>query len=284
VKNGVIVRVANINGRLSLVVESGAIDVAKASEGLFPSDPQAVFDRWAEFCEWIPQMAESEFVSFDDSDLGAPAPRPRQVFAVGLNYRSHAEETDHELPQTPHIFTKFPSCITGQNAVVPLVSDSVDWEVELVLIVGSGGHAIGESDAWSHIAGMTVGQDVSERGILRNSRPWPQLCLGKSYPEFGPIGPYLVTPDEFQDPEDLSISCTVNGETMQDATTGEMIFNVPALISALSSVVALLPGDIIFTGTPSGIGFSQTPPRALKSGDVVLSSIEGIGTLRTIMS
>ena len=274
-------RIANINGRLAVILDSGAVDVAKASNELFQADPQAVFDRWAEFREWAAQLPHSAVHTFEDQDLRAPAPCPRQVFGIGLNYLAHAEETALETPEFPHAFTKFPSCITGQDALVPLVSESVDWEVELVVVIGTGGYAIGEADAWSHVAGLTVGQDLSEREIMLHSRPWPQISLGKSYPGFGPIGPYLVTPDEVDNPDDLAISCLLNGEKVQDARTGEMICGVPALISKLSSIVTLYPGDVIFTGTPAGVGVGRQPPRFLRPGDTLLSTIEGIGTLRT---
>jgi 2,4-didehydro-3-deoxy-L-rhamnonate hydrolase len=276
-------RIANINGRLALMLESGAVDVAKASHDRFAADPQAVFDRWVEFREWADELPDSAVHTFTyhDEDLRAPAPSPRQVFGIGLNYRAHAEETALEIPDFPHAFTKFPCCITGPGAMVSLVSGSVDWEVELVVVIGVGGHAIAEADAWSHVAGLTVGQDLSERQFMLHSRPWPQISLGKSHPGFGPIGPYLVTPDEFADPNDLAISCSLNGKTVQDARTREMIFNVPALIDKLSSIVTLWPGDVIFTGTPDGVGVAQKPPRFLQPGDTLLSTIEEIGTLRT---
>jgi 2-keto-4-pentenoate hydratase/2-oxohepta-3-ene-1,7-dioic acid hydratase in catechol pathway len=274
-------RMANINGRLALILDSGAVDVAMASNERFQADPQAVFDRWAEFRDWAAHLAHSAVCTFEDQDLRAPAPCPRQVFGIGLNYLAHAEETSLETPEFPHVFTKFPSCITGQDALVPLVSESVDWEVELVVVIGTGGNGIGEADAWSHVAGLAVGQDLSERGIMLNSRPWPQISLGKSYPGFGPIGPYLVTPDELDNPDDLAISCLLNGEKVQDAGTGEMIFGVPTLISKLSSIVSLFPGDVIFTGTPAGVGVALNPPRFLQPRDTLLSTVEGIGTLRT---
>jgi 2,4-didehydro-3-deoxy-L-rhamnonate hydrolase len=274
-------RIANINGRLALIVASGAVDVAKVSNGRFEADPQAVFDRWAEFRAWADELPDPAANTFGDHELRAPVPSPRQVFGIGLNYRAHAEETALETPEFPHVFTKFSSCITGPDARVPLVSESVDWEVELVVVIGAGGRAIGEADAWSHVAGLTVGQDLSEREIMLHSRPWPQISLGKSHPGFGPTGPYLVTPDEFENPDDLAISCWLNGEKVQDARTGEMICGVPALVSRLSSIVTLFPGDVIFTGTPEGVGVGRKPPRFLQPGDTLLSTIEGIGTLRT---
>jgi 2,4-diketo-3-deoxy-L-fuconate hydrolase len=274
-------RIANINGRLALIQASGAVDVEKASNGRFAADPQAIFDRWTEFRAWAGVQSGSAADAFTDHELQPPVPRPRQVFAIGLNYRAHADETALETPEFPHVFTKFPSCITGQNAQVTRVSESVDWEVELVVVIGAGGRAIDEADAWSHVAGLTVGQDLSEREIMLNSRPWPQISLGKSHAGFGPIGPYLVTADEFQNPDDLAISCSLNGEKVQDSRTGDMVVGVPGLVSKLSSIVTLWPGDIIFTGTPEGVGVGRKPPRFLQTGDALLSTIEGIGTLRT---
>jgi len=157
---------------------------------------------------------------------------------------------------------------------------TVDWEVELVVVIGASARDLAQGDAWSAVAGLTIGQDISDRQ-LQFAGATPQFSLGKSRPGYGPIGPWLVTPDEFDDPNDLAISCSLNGEIVQEARTSGLIHDVPSIVSYLSSVVTLLPGDVIFTGTPAGVGFARTPPRFLAGGDVLVSSIQGIGELRT---
>ncbi len=274
-------KLANLRGRLSVITPSGAVDVASESNGRFSADPQEVYGIWDSFKAWAEQLDASTASEFNESDLEAAVPYPRQVFALGLNYQDHAAETELELPKRPYIFTKFPTCLVGQDAAVGLPSEMVDWEVELVLVIGRGGHAISREDAWTHIAGLTIGQDVSNREMQLGVLPWPQLTLGKSFPGFGPTGPYVVTLDEFRDPNDLAIECSVNGEVMQRARTSDMIFGVPAIIEKISEVVPLLAGDLIFTGTPAGVGVGLSPMRFLQIGDVIVSTIEGIGELRT---
>jgi 2-keto-4-pentenoate hydratase/2-oxohepta-3-ene-1,7-dioic acid hydratase in catechol pathway len=270
---------ANVNGRFALLTATGAIDVATASHGGLPSDPQAAFGMWDAVRAWAAR-GEGPAVAFDPSHLGPPVPCPRQVFGVGMNYRRHAAEAGIEIPEYPAIFTKFPTSIAPPDAVVVLPSDRVDWEVELVVVVGREARAVPEPDGWSYVAGLTVGQDLSERTVQLRP-PVPQFSLGKSFPGFGPIGPGIVTPDEFGDPDDLEIYCTLNGVEVQRARTSELIFPVPRLISELSAVLPLLPGDLIFTGTPSGIGAARRPQQFLRPGDELLSTIEGIGTIRT---
>ena len=274
-------RIANLAGRAVLLVGNGAVDIHKASQGLFSPDPQALYDRWEEVRAW---RTEAEPEPYQDTDLGPPVPAPRQVFAIGVNYREHAAEADVDVAERapwPPTFTKFPSCLTGPFARVALPDGLVDWEVELVVVIGRRANRVTAGDAWSHIAGLTVGQDLSER-ITQLSGPAPQqYSLGKSYLGFGPIGPAVVTLDEFADPGDLGIGCELGGESMQDARTSEMIFSVPELVERLSAVTTLFPGDLIFTGTPAGIGATRTPARFLQPGDELISRIEGIGTMRT---
>jgi 2-keto-4-pentenoate hydratase/2-oxohepta-3-ene-1,7-dioic acid hydratase in catechol pathway len=207
-------------------------------------------------------------------------PRPRQVFAIGMNYRDHADETGLGVPASPSTFTKFPTCITGPSAQVPLPPGDVDWEVELVVVLGRTARNVSASRAWDHVAGVCVGQDLSERK-LQLIPPSPQFSLGKSHPGFGPTGPYLVTPDELGDPDDLALDCTLNGEQVQQGRTRDMLFPVPELIARLSAVVTMLPGDLIFTGTPAGVGLGRTPPRFLAPGDVLVSSIDQVGEITT---
>ncbi|MHC5794780.1 fumarylacetoacetate hydrolase family protein [Lacisediminihabitans sp. FW035] len=272
-------KLANLAGRAVLVLPEGAVDIERASGGTFGSDPQALYGRWDEFVAWAAGV-RSGAEPFDVARLDAPVPRPAQVFAIGVNYAEHAAEAGYPSDSTPVTFTKFPTCLTGPEATVELPSEFVDWEVELVVVISRRAQRVAREDAWRHIAGFTIGQDLSERHVqMQGSRP--QFSLGKSYAGFGPTGPWLVTPDEFADPADLEISCDIGGETLQHSRTSAMIYDVPELIVRLSAICALLPGDIIFSGTPSGIGNARTPKRFLGAADVLVSTIEGIGSITT---
>ena len=272
-------RLANLDGRLVLAAGDDWVDVEQASEGKFSSSAQEVFDHWDSFMQWAGSVTADGMPS-GDRTFGAPVPHPRQIFAVGLNYRAHADESGFDRPQSdPPVFTKFATSITGPETTVVLPDGGhVDWEVELVAVIGRHAKAVTAANAWDHVAGLTVGQDLSER-ILQMASPAPQFSLGKSLPGFAPIGPHVVTVDEFDDPDDLRLSCSINGEVVQDGRTRDLIFSVPDLIEYLSARVPLLPGDIIFTGTPSGVGMGRVPQRWLKPGDRLVSTIDGIGQL-----
>lgn len=276
-------RVANLRGRLALVTIDGrrALDVNQASDGRFSPEPQQVYGRWSEFVSWATAADLSHASPFSQDALAAPAPGPRQVFAIGLNYRAHAAESNFDVPEEPTVmFTKWPSCITGPVTTVELPDGGhTDWEVELVVVMGSLAYRITQEQAWDHVAGVTVGQDLSER-IVQSSGPSPQFSLGKSLPGFGPTGPWLVTPDELEDRDDLELGCSVNGEQMQKGRTSDLVFSVPDLISRLSQRLPLLPGDVVFTGTPAGVGLGRTPQRFLAPGDELVSYVTGIGDLR----
>ena len=271
-------RLGNLNGRGVLVRDAGYLDVHAASGGRFGPDPMAILGDWAGFRAWAGE-ADGTWLDLDFGRLGAPVPAPRQVFAIAVNYRDHAAEAGIELPEHPLAFTKFPSCITGPFSPVRLSTERADWEVELVVVMGQECHLAGEPDAWDAVAGLTVGQDISERRI-QFRKPFPHLSVAKSLPTFGPIGPVLVTPDELAARDDLEITCHINGELMQKSRTSNLVFSVPQLIVELSSAVRLLPGDLIFTGTPSGVGSTRDPRRYLRPGDVIESRIEGIGSMR----
>jgi 2-keto-4-pentenoate hydratase/2-oxohepta-3-ene-1,7-dioic acid hydratase in catechol pathway len=274
------VRIANLTGRLVLIdADDAAVDVAEASGGRFGPEVQGVYDRYDEFRHWATRAVLPKGRPFDAAELGPPAPAPRQVFAIGLNYSDHAKESGFAAPPSPAVFTKFVTSITGPFCDVTLPQGNVDWEVELVAVIGRYAAHVAEDDAWSHVAGLTVGQDLSERA-LQMVGSVPQFSLAKSYPGFSPMGPWLVTVDEFDNPDDLELSCAIDGEQMQKARTSELIFSVPALIAALSAVLPLLPGDVIFTGTPAGVGLGRSPQRYLQAGEVLTSSIEGIGEMR----
>ena len=287
-------RLANLQGRAVVVRGDRAVDVADASDGRFGPDPQALFDVWPSFVAWAKDRLSSsgeaayrdtdaatgDAATFELTSLGAPVPRPRQVFAIGLNYAEHAAEAGYPPDAMPVTFTKFPTSIVGQDHVVALPEGNVDWEVELVVVLGREAHKLDRENAWDHVAGLTIGQDLSER-ITQLQGSAPQFSLGKSFPGFGPTGPWLVTPDELADRDDLAISCALSEERMQSSRTSMMLYDVPELLVRLSAVCRLLPGDIIFSGTPSGIGNRRTPPRFIRPDDVLVSDIEGIGTLTT---
>lgn len=274
-------RIGNLSGRLTLFTEAGAVDVEKASEGRYGSDPQAIYEDWANFVAWAATADDAGAAEFDVTDLGAPTPAPAQVFAIGLNYAAHAAESNFGVPDTfPPTFTKFRTSLSGPvTTVVIPPGGNVDWEIELVAVIGRRAEHVAAADAWSYVAGLTAGQDISER-IIQLSGPAPQFSLGKSFPGFGPMGPWVVTVDEFNDPDDIELRCAIGGETVQHGRTKDFVFNVPALIEGLSRVTPLLPGDIIFCGTPSGVGQGRNPKRFLKAGEELLSWVEGIGELR----
>ena len=274
-------RLANIDGRAALVfvdsdgTDARALDVETASAAAFGSDPQALFTDWDAFRKWASGVRPGG-EAVDRARLGAPVPRPRQVFAIGINYAEHAAEAGYPAGSLPITFTKFPSSLTGPDAQVELPPGSVDWEVELVVVIGTGGKNVSREDAWSHVAGLTVGQDLSEREA-QNAGAKPQYSLAKSHTGFGPTGPWLVSTDEFENPDDLAIRSTLSGEVMQSSRTSNMIYSVPDLIFELSRVCELFPGDIIFSGTPEGVGNARTPKRFIGPDDDLLSEIEGIG-------
>ena len=270
-------KLANVDGRAALVLGDQIADVATASDGHFGTDPMALYDQWAEFRDFAATVTTPTGPLFEAA-LRNPVPRPRQVFAIGLNYRSHAEESGAALPEVPAVFTKFPASLAGPFDDIAVAGPSVDWEVELVVVVGRTADRVTTSDAWSHVAGVTIGQDISDRHL--QFAAGAQFSLGKSRRGYGPIGPWVVTPDELNNHDDLTLGCSVNGEKMQDARTTDLVFDVPQLIAEISAVLPVLPGDVIFTGTPAGVGVVRKPPQFLHPGDTLETWIEGIGTIR----
>ena len=268
---------ANVGGRGALVDGDHYYDLEELADGALSPDPMAALttpDLLAELASRLGCHQPTGLLT--EATLGPPVPRPRNSYGVGLNYRSHAEEASMEIPDVPLVFTKFPSCITGPFDEVRLRSDRCDYEGELVVVVGSGGADIDPTDAWDHVVGLTVGQDISDRPAQFMTQP-PQFNLGKSFDSFGPIGPVVASPDCFDDPDDLTLTTYVNGETRQDDRTSNMVFSVADLVAFLSRITTLVTGDIIFTGTPDGIGAAQG--LFLADGDVITTTIDGIGTM-----
>lgn len=219
--------------------------------------------------------------SYAEGRLLAPIPLPGKVICIGLNYRDHAAESGLAIPEEPVCFGKFSQAVIGPDAaiVLPKVSEKVDYEAELVVVIGKPGRNIPIEHALQHVAGYTVGHDVSARD-WQVGRPGGQWLLGKTPDTFAPLGPYLVTADDIDDPHQLRIQLRLNGETMQDSNTKELIFRIEELIAHISPLMTLQPGDIIFTGTPPGVGMARKPPVFLKPGDEVEVEIEGLGVLR----
>ena len=270
-------RLANVGGRGALVDGDHYYDLEELADGALSPDPMAALtfpDLLAELASGLGGRQPTG--SLTGATLGPPVPRPRNSYGVGLNYRSHAEEASMEIPDVPLVFTKFPSCITGPFDEVRLRSDRCDYEGELVVVVGPGGADIDPADAWDHVVGLTIGQDVSDRQAQFMTQP-PQFNLGKSFDTFGPIGPVVASPDCFDDPDDLTLTTHVNGEVRQDDRTSNMVFPVADLVAFLSRITTLATGDIIFTGTPDGIGAAQG--LFLADGDVITTTIDGIGTM-----
>jgi len=272
-------RIASRFGRALIVEGALCVDIENASNGAFSHRIDDLYQNWPGFLEWARESAPAADQPFDASDLDAPVQHPRQVFAIGLNYLDHAAESGVKAPSSPTVFTKFPTCLTGPTSTITLPSLTIDWEVELVVVIGSKAERVSEAQAWRHVAGLTVGQDISERTV-QLAGPVPQFSLGKSYPGFGPIGPTVVTPDQLADPDDLELSCSVDGQVLQKGRTSQMIFSVPELIARLSAVCPLLPGDLVFTGTPPGVGMARKPQQWLQPGTTLVSEIKGIGTMR----
>lgn len=218
--------------------------------------------------------------SFDEVRFEPPV-TPSKIIAIGKNYAEHAKETGSSVPKAPLIFAKFPSALTGHEQPITWsssITQQVDWEGELAVIIGKRARNVSEEDALDHIFGYSIANDVSARDIqIRTDAQWTR---GKGLDTFCPLGPWIVTRDEITDAQALSVKTVINGETRQDGNTKDMIFNIPALIAYCSRMFTLEPGDVLLTGTPSGVGEGMKPPTYLQNGDVVAISIDGIGTLR----
>jgi 2-keto-4-pentenoate hydratase/2-oxohepta-3-ene-1,7-dioic acid hydratase in catechol pathway len=217
-------------------------------------------------------------LGIDEVRLHAPLANPPRVFAIGLNYRDHAKESGMEVPKTPVVFFKLTTSIIGpgENIVLPKNSTEPDYEAEFAFVIGKGGYRI-PAAAWrEHVYGYTIVNDVSARDVQFATSQW---SMSKSFPTFCPMGPAIVTADEIADPHQLAIGLSIDGEALQNSNTRELVFGIPQLIEHLSSITPLLPGDVVSTGTPPGVGLGRTPRRWLKPGETVTVTIEGLGSL-----
>ncbi|MBM3149258.1 MAG: fumarylacetoacetate hydrolase family protein [Chloroflexi bacterium] len=269
--------------RLGAVREGKVVDLYAANSRI-PSDMLSFLEAGEAAMEAARTVLDdppgSCIYPLSEVTFRAPVPNPRKVFGIGLNYTDHAVESGRPIPPEPVLFNKLPTAIIGPNEpiLLPEESDEVDYEVELVCIIGKRGRRISKEDAYHYIAGYTVGNDVSARD-WQLRKPGGQWLLGKTFDTFGPIGPVLALKDEVPDPHNLKIMATISGELLQDSNTNEMIFKMNDLVAYISQVVTLEPGDLIFTGTPPGVGNARKPRRFLREGDVCELEIQYIGKL-----
>ncbi|GAB5503371.1 fumarylacetoacetate hydrolase family protein [Pyruvatibacter sp.] len=263
--------------RIGKVVDDKIIDLSKADPSL-PTD-MISFLAAGDAAMAAAQKADSaDAIALSDVTLEAPIMKPGKVMAIGLNYGDHVKESGLDTPENQIWFTKSPTGCVGEGADVlkPAVSDMVDWEAELVLVVGKRARNVPRDRAHEIVAGYCCGNDISVRDWQFHS---PQFTIGKSFDTHGPIGPWLTTSDEVGDPHDLDIKCLVNGEVMQSSNTQHLIYDCFDQIAQLTQVMTLEPGDIIFTGTPGGVGIAMKPPRFMKVGDKVTIEIEKLGSI-----
>lgn len=276
---------SSTDARVAIQTPDGLIDVQNANPEL-PSDIQKLFgvDGWQEKLREIVRCPHLPLIPLETVTLLPVIPRPEKIICVGLNYADHAAETGDQIPEIPVIFNKFPTALAGHDAIIPIPRGvlKMDYEAELVVVIGKEGKNICRSTAWEHIAGFCCGNDLSARDwqFLPPARQW---FIGKTFDGFAPIGPSLTTSDEIPQPIQLDISMKVNGERLQNSNTSQFIFDIPFLIEWISHVATLRPGDLIFTGTPPGVGMGKNPPRYLREGDVCEVEIEKLGVLRTVM-
>lgn len=276
---------AGAGPQLGVVVDGYVVNLAEASRGKLPNDMRA-FLELGDAAMQTAQAAATEAnarqfgVALDDVKLMAPILNPSKVVAIGLNYMDHVRESGGSVPQIATMFAKYPSAIIGPGDAIrwdPTVTSKVDFEAELAVVIGKPARNVSEADAFDYIAGYTNCHDVSARDLqIERGDQW---IMGKSLDTFCPLGPYLVTRDEIADPHSLRVRCLVNGEALQDSNTKELIYKIPYLIAYLSRGFTLLPGDVVTTGTPHGVGAFRTPPVFLKDGDVVTVEVEGLGQL-----
>ena len=269
------------NARLGLLRDDHVIDLAAASDGRLPPDMLTFLRQGEPALHLARQVAENgtESTPVSDVTLLAPIPNPSKIVAIGLNYMDHCREQNVKPPERPIIFCKFSTAVVGPGATIrwdPALTQQVDYEVELGVVMGRLARRVPAAEALDYVAGYTICNDVTARDLQHGDRQWVR---GKSLDTFCPLGPWLVTREEVPDPQDLSLRCTLNSQVMQDSTTAEMIFGVAYLIEFISRALTLLPGDVIATGTPHGVGVFRSPQVFMKDGDVVTVEVEGLGQL-----
>jgi 2-keto-4-pentenoate hydratase/2-oxohepta-3-ene-1,7-dioic acid hydratase in catechol pathway len=277
------VTVASAEGpRACGVVDGQYVDV-NAADPEMPASVRGLLELGTEWQRRAWDALTKGVVRHDPANatLLAPVPDARKIVCIGLNYRDHAAESGVPVPTEPILFSKYSTTLIGHGAaiVLPTVSQEVDYEAELVVVIGRKGRHIPRQRALEYVGGYAVGHDVSARDWQLN-KPGKQWMAGKTFDTFAPVGPELVTPDEVPDPHNLGIRLRLNGQTMQDSSTSQLVFGVDELIAYLSQVFTLEPGDLIFTGTPPGVGMARKPPVWLKAGDIVEVEIDRLGTLK----
>ena len=273
------------SAQLGAIVDNRVVNLAEAAGGALPNDMRAFLEMGEEGLKVARRVATKKAakesgVALGDVKLLAPITNPNKVIAIGLNYLDHIRESNAQTPKIPIMFTKYTSAIIGDGDAIhwdPNETAKVDWEVELAVVIGKRAYRVSEESVFDYVIGYTVCNDVSARDL--QSERGDQWIRGKSMDTFCPLGPCIVTKDEIADPHNLKLRTIVNGETMQDSNTSELLFKIPHLVSYLSRAFTLLPGDVIITGTPPGVGMGKKPPIFLKHGDVVSVEIDGIGKL-----
>jgi 2-keto-4-pentenoate hydratase/2-oxohepta-3-ene-1,7-dioic acid hydratase in catechol pathway len=275
--------IATENGPRACVLTDGKYVDLHAADPSLPTSLKALLALGeAGLSKAAAVAAQAGTVRFDPKTALhlAVIPDPQKIICLGLNYRDHAIESGMDIPPEPVLFSKYPSALIGHGSkiVLPAVSEQVDYEAELVIVVGRRARHVTQDEAMDYVAGFAVGHDVSARDWQLN-KPGKQWMAGKTFDTFAPVGPVLVTRDEVPNPSALGIRLRLNGQTMQDSSTAQLIFDVPYTISYLSKIMTLEPGDLIFTGTPPGVGMARKPPVWMKPGDVVEVEIDGLGVL-----
>lgn len=269
--------------RAALLVGDQLLDI-HATDPNLPGNVRQILEGGPEMLKAVANLAQRPNAAKQPAGAAkfhAPIVDPRKIICVGLNYKDHAAESGAPIPNDPVLFSKYPTALIGhgQAIILPKVSDEVDYEAEFVIVIGQKGRHIAKKNALDYVAGYAVGHDVSARDwqLKKDGKQW---MVGKTFDTFAPLGPYLVTRDEVPDPHALPIRLRLNGETMQNSNTKQMIFSVEELLAYISQVLTLEPGDLIYTGTPPGVGVARKPPVFLKDGDVAEVEIEGLGVLR----
>lgn len=271
-------KLANINDRASLVFGDNYFDIEEISDGYLTSDLMLALKAEDELFSLGASLNDKKpSGSISDICFGPPVPKPSNCYAIGLNYKNHAEESTMSIPDAPMVFAKHSNSINGPNDDIKLRSDYVDYEAELVVVIGKPGKDILVENAWKHVFGLCIGQDISDRPVQFTASP-PQFNLGKSFDTYGPIGPVITSPKALKDCNSLEIKCEINGELRQKDNTKDLIFNIPTLIKYISEIVTLDTGDLIFTGTPAGVG--AVSGNFLRDGDVITTSIDGLGVIQ----